>query len=200
MDIKSKSNLKRKFANFFGAVGYLVCSLQWLWVVVLYFSWIKLLVVFISPNGDNHVTKAVTPVATQPNIALAIVSGIIVVAMLALTLYFIYKIPATIIKTSKKTVQEAARTVAPVVLKVQHKKDTKKNLIQLTPKITVILKMVLTLIPLILTFFSQFIEKQMISYQIATLVGFWLAGACVLSFTFQYLLAKLLVVKSFEIW
>jgi len=200
VDVLIKLNLKKNLTNFFGALGYLFCSLQWLWVIILYFSLIKALIVIVSPNGDNHVIRVVSHATTEPNIALAIVSGIIVVAMLALTLYFIYKIPATIIKTSKRTVQEAAKTVAPTVLKFQHKKDTKKNLITLTPKLIVVLKLALIILPLILTFFSQFIEKQMISYLIATFVSFWLAGACILFFVIQYTVANLLSVKSQEIW
>lgn len=199
MDRLEKTNIGGKFANFFGALGYLSCSLQWLWIVVLYFSWIKTLVVIVSP-ANNQVVKTPAPVVFEPNIAVIMVAGIIFVVMIMLTIYFLYKIPATIIRTGKKTVQRAANSVAPIILQAQHKKETKKNLIKLTPKITIILKLIIIITPLVLTFTSYLIEKQMIEYSIALFVGIWLACTSIVFFGIQYTIASLLSVKSQNLW
>ena len=180
-------------------MGYLSCSLQWLFSIMLYFSWLKALILFISPNVNNKTTTAITPIVL-PGPVITVVSVIIVTSMVAITLYYIYKIPATIIKTSKKTVQQTAKTVAPLILKVQHKKDTKKNLFRLTPRLVVVLKLTLVIIPLVLALISVFITNQIISYGVVTVLGCWLAGASILFFSAQYLLAHFLSVKAQDVW
>lgn len=199
MDRLEKINFSEKFANFFGALGYLSCSLQWLWIIVLYFSWVKALVVIVSP-ANNQIVKTPAPVVFEPNIALTMLAGVIFVAMIALTIYFIYKIPATIINTGKKSLQRAASGVAPIVLQAQHKKETKKNLIKLTPKITIILKLMIIITPLILTFASYLVEKQMIEYSVALFAGIWLACSSILFFGIQYFIAGFLSVKPKNLW
>ena len=199
MDRLEKINIGGKFANFFGALGYLSCSLQWLWTIVLYFSWLKALVVIVSPT-NNQVVKTPAPVVFEPNIVLTIVAGIIFAAMIALTIYFFYKIPATIIRIGKKSVQRAANSVAPIVLQAQHKKETKRNLIKLTPKITIILKLIIIITPLVLTFTSYLIEKQMIEYSVALFAGIWLACSGIVFFVVQYIIASLLSVKRQNLW
>ena len=123
MDIKTKLKFKKKLANFFGGVGYFFCLLQWFWVVILYFSIIEKVALFFSTNNEKTVTKTIPAVEIGPNLSFTIIAVTITVFMILLTLYVIYKIPSTIVKTGKKIVHGTAETVTPMVLRYQHKKD-----------------------------------------------------------------------------
>lgn len=203
MNIKEKMNFKRSIANFFGAFGYLSCILQWLWAVMLYFSLIESAVLFFSsPASDSQIIKpipatanVITTINSGPNIFSIIIAAIVIAIMVALTLYIFIKMPSIIIKTSKKVVQETADNVAPLVLRIQHKKDTKGNKIKLTPILVIIMKIILVTIPTILAIMSRFIENQMIDSYISTCVGLFLAGSSLLFFGAQYLVGKFFAIK-----
>lgn len=90
--------------------------------------------------------------------------------------------------------------MAPIVIKVQHKKDTKKLHARLTSKLILAIKLLLVVIPIALTAASGLLEKQSIDYPIAIVVGCGLAGFSVAFFAFQYVLAGLLRVKMPGLW
>jgi hypothetical protein len=198
---KNKNNIKTKFSNAFGVLGYLFCFLQWLWIVLLYFELIMNLALFVSPNQpqDTPVVSIAPPIATEvspfADVFMIVLSIIVVVIMLVLTVYFLFKIPTTIVKTSKKIIFEAAEKAVPLVLQAQHKKETKKNRIKLTPRLVLIFKAILTMAPLVLTFLSQFVENKSISFDIAMIVGIWLAAICVVNFILQYVCGRLLKLR-----
>jgi len=197
----TKVNLKKTVANFFGALGYLSCSLQWLWAVLLYASLIKMLALFFTPVADNSIVAPVSaPTSSNPNIFLIIFSAIVVITMILLTIYIFIKIPMTIIKSSKKVVHEAADNVAPILLKVQHKKDTKKNKIKLAPLLVVFLKVILITTPIVLSFMSQFIQEQTIEFYVAMYASIWLAGFSFAFFIFQYSIGGLFSIKRQDLW
>jgi hypothetical protein len=104
-----------------------------------------------------------------------------------------------IIKTSKKIVHGVAGNVTPLLLKIQHKKDTKKYHIKLTARLILVIKAMVIVIPIILTFTSQFIEKQSIDFFIAMYVSLWLACFSLIFFVIQYSLANILSVKRQEL-
>ncbi|MDP3443904.1 MAG: hypothetical protein Q8T08_13685, partial [Ignavibacteria bacterium] len=132
MNKKNKNNIKTKISNAFGVLGYLFCFLQWLWVILLYFGLIMNLALFISPNNPQDTSVAViapgaaTEIDPFVSIIITVISIVILIVMLALTAYLLFKIPSTIVKTSKKIVFEAAEKAVPLVLQAQHKKETKK--------------------------------------------------------------------------
>jgi hypothetical protein len=197
--MEAKTNFKKNFVNIFGAFGYFFSSMQWIWAVMLNFSLIKLLVLFISPNIDNTVTKPSSVVDLGSSPLFMIIAGTITIAMIVLTVYVLVKMPSIVVKTSKKVVRETADNVAPIVLRAQHKKDTKKNLIKLTPRIILLLKILLIIIPFLLTFTVQSMENQMIDYLTAAYVSLWLACISGAFFAFQYTLAKLFVINRQDI-
>jgi len=120
--------------------------------------------------------------------------------MALITMYIIVKIPSTIVKTTKKALHNTAENVTPLVLRIQHKKDTKKNHINLTPRLVLILKIILIIAPLILSFTSKFVDKQMFDFYIAMLISLWLACASIVFFAFQYILAVILSTKRQDLW
>jgi hypothetical protein len=200
VDIKTKLKFKKKLANFFGGVGYFFCLLQWFWVVILYFSIIEKVALFFSTNNEKTVTKTIPAVEIGPNLSFTIIAVTITVFMILLTLYVIYKIPSTIVKTGKKIVHGTAETVTPMVLRYQHKKDSKRNHIKLSVRMIIAIKIFLIIAPLILSMMSKYIEKQSFSFAISMYISFWLAVFCALAFIIQYILSSLLAVKRQDLW
>lgn len=201
MNAEAKPNFKKHIANFFGAIGYLVCSLQWLWMIMLYFSLIKALMLLISPSADSPVVKpSPATVDLSSNTPLMIVAAIIVIIMVVLTIYIIVKMPSIIAKTGKKIVHTTANSATPIVLHIQHKKDTTRNHKKLTLRLILAIKIILITVPIILAFTSQFIEKQMIDFSIAIYVSLFLACSSIISFAIQYFLARLLSVSRQDLW
>lgn len=201
MNIKAKTNLKKNIVNFFGAFGYLSCAMQWLWAIALNFILIKALASLISPTPNRPIINKAPVVAnSSPDIFVIVFGIIITVTIVLLTIYILIKIPSTIVKTSKNVVHKTAENITPIVLQVQHKKDSKRNRIKLSFRIILFIKAMLVVIPLIFSFTSQFTEKQMIDFHISIQLGLWLAGFSVIFFAFQYILANLLLVKKQDLW
>jgi len=169
--------------------------------MLLYFSLINSLFLLISANSTKiNIDK--TPAAVGPSVGIPFIafSVIIIVVMLALTIYVIFKVPSTIVKTGKKLVNETAEDIMPLLLKAQHKKDTKKRHLKLTSLLVLIIKIGLLITPLALSLLSRFLEKQMFDYNVVIFISLWLAGFSFISFCLQYLLAKVLAVKRQDIW
>jgi len=195
-----KNNIKKGVVNLFGAIGYLVCSMQWLWAVALNFSLVKSLTLFVSPDANNIVVKPPVANADLGSNPLFMIVGIIfVIIMAAFTIFILVKMPSTIVKAGKKVVHGAAENVTPLVLRAQHKKDTKINHKKLSSSLVIILKIALVIIPLMLSYTSKFAESQIFDFDIAMIVAFWLVGFSGISFIAQYLLAKLFEVKKQDI-
>lgn len=117
-----------------------------------------------------------------------------------LTVYVIIKIPSTIVKTGKKVVNEAADNLTPLILKVQHKKDTKKSRRKLTARLALTIKILIVTIPAILSLLSQFQDKPMVDYNVVMFISLWLAGFSIIAFFIQYLLAKIFAIKRQDLW
>ena len=201
MNIKSKNNLKKTTVNFFGMIGYFFCSLQWFWAVLLYFSLILDVSQFVISNANNQIVDEaidIAPVAASasPSVFTVIITIVIVIIMSALTIYILYKIPSVMAKTSEKVVYKTANQIAPVILQVQHKKYNEKNKLKLTPKIILVMKFALIIIPVVATFASKTLEYQLIGCDTAIFIGLWLAGISLVLFSLQYLVGMLLHVKA----
>lgn len=197
----NKTDFKTKITNLFGAFGYLFCSLQWLWAILLYFSLIDSLFTFVKTNNIDVVIDK-TPAVTNPssNISLIIFSAVIIIVMLVLTACVIVKIPSTIVKTSKKVVNETAESITPLLLKAQHRKDTKKRHLKLSSRLVLAIKITILAVPLVLSLLSRFLNNQMVDYSVAVFVSLWLACFVAVSFCLQYFIARLLKVNRKELW
>ena len=120
--------------------------------------------------------------------------------MLLLTVYIVYKTPITIAKTGEKIVHSTAENIAPIVLHARHKKDTKSNHKIISIRLVIFIKIILIIIPVILSFTSQYIDSKQIDIYIAVYVSLWLACFSILSFAAQYIFAKLLSVKKQDLY
>lgn len=202
----TKTNLKKNIVNFFGALGYLLCSLQWLFVVVVYSNFIKELLVADRTVVEQHVPQP-SPLAvsvhTDSNLALIILIAVIVVGVVALSAYLLIKIPKTIVTTSTKVVHVAAEHAAPVVLRMQHvqeREQTPKRLRRVTSYLIATLKVLFIAAPLILAFCGQFTSNQALNFTMTMYGSIALAGATTLFFILQFVLARILRVPRQDLW
>ncbi len=206
MNKKQKANLKKKIVNFFGAFGYLFCSLQWLFAVLLYSSFIQSLALFLTPENNNEVveppeiTPVISNIGSTPSPIQLIITAVIMVSVISLTIYILIKLPSTIIKTGKKIVHETAEFATPILIKAQNKKETKKFHLKLSSRLVLTMKTTLVFIPIILTYLSQFIEKQVLDYRVAIYVSVSIAVISVILFTLQYIFSYLLKIKKQDLW
>lgn len=199
MKQKEKTDIKKNTVNLVGSVGYLFCFLQWFWVVMLYFSVIQS-IPLAPPETDKQAEQLPSFTLTLPDPVEATIVGIVVVVMIVLTLYILVKIPMSIAKTSNAVVHSAAKAMTPVVIKAQHKKDTKKFRVKITTRLILVIKSLLVIIPMALTAVSGLLERQSIDYSIAIIIGGGLACLSLGGFIIQYTLARLLRVKSSVLW
>jgi len=129
-----------------------------------------------------------------------IILVVVTIIMVALTIYILIKIPSTIVRTSKNIVHKTAEDATPLILRIQHKKDNKSNHLKLTPRLVLFMKIIILIAPVVLSFTSQFIDKQVIDFYIAMYASLWLACVSVIFFVFQYILASLFAIKRQDLW
>ncbi len=149
---------------------------------------------------NKELVSSAPAIDISSSVPMLIISGTIVAIMSVLTIYILIKIPTTLVKASKKVVQNTAKNATPLLLQAQNKKDTKRNRIKLTPVLIIVMKIVLVLIPILLVFASQYLENQTIDFYISIYIGVLLACFSLLLFVFQYLAAAFMLVKKQEIW
>jgi len=201
MDQKTEPRSKKTaVANFFGGLGYLFCFLQWFWVVALYFSVVQSAILFVAPTADSPVERSTAPALEIPSTVSMIILAITIVVMVIVTVYVLVKMPIGIAKASNKAVHQAAKTMTPVIIKAQHKKDSKKFRAKIEAEVMLLIKLVLIVIPVALAAGSGLLEQQSVSYTIALIVGGGLACFSVLQFAIQYGLAGILHIKLKDLW
>ena len=197
----TKNKLKVGLINFIGGTGYLFCMFLWLWVVLLYFSFVEKFINYIAPTEQVVVEQPVVQtVNNQPSAIMNVMGIITIVIVILLTIYLIYKIPTTIAKTSKNAVRATAATIAPVVIRAQHKQQTNKNYLKLTTLLVLVIKTLIIGIPIIFTYFYQFVVKQPVDYKIAIAVSTFFVCVAVLMFFIQYSLALFLKINKKNLW
>jgi len=199
MKQKEKTNIKKSTVNFVGSIGYLFCFLQLFWVVMLYFSVIQS-IPLAPPETDKQIEQFPGFTLTLPDPIEATIVGIVVVVMIVLTLYILVKIPMSIAKTSNAVVHSAAEAMTPVVIKAQHKKDIKKFRVKITTRLILAIKVLLVIVPIVLTAASGLLEQQSIDYSIAMIIGGGLACLSAAIFIVQYMMASILRVKPLDLW
>jgi len=199
VDISKKPDIKQRLTNFFGGLGYICCATQWLWALLLYFSYIRRIMSLVTPVA-NVKSVVIAPVIVQPvNPLMFVVGSIILITMITITIFVIVKIPSIIAKTGQKIVHKSTENVIPIILNMQNKKETKRNKIKLSFGLILIFKILLIIIPVILTYMSQFIKDSTFDFYIAMYVSTFLLMISVILFGIQYLLARLFSVNKQDI-
>ena len=148
----------------------------------------------------NVKSVVIAPVIVQPvNPLMFVVGSIILITMITITIFVIVKIPSIIAKTGQKIVHKSTENVIPIILNMQNKKETKRNKIKLSFGLILIFKILLIIIPVILTYMSQFIKDSTFDFYIAMYVSTFLLMISVILFGIQYLLARLFSVNKQDI-
>ena len=191
MSKKAGWNYKQAITRFFGTLGYFSCSMEWLWAVVLYFNYLQTIFLATSPDEKLIPIIHIAPKPAQTGSLTIVPIVIIVIIMIIVAIYSFIKMPAAMAKTSHKVTQVTAENLAPVIIKAQHKKLTKKARFKMTARLISIIKTLLVLIPIILTIVSRYTAKPPIDSGIAFIIILTLASFSTLFFVIQYVLAKL---------
>ena len=199
MKDRSKSNIKTKIVNFFGGCGYLGNIVQWLFSILLFFEPIKDFVIFITPEVQTD-NKVVLDAGSLPEPFLLITGLVITAIVVILCVLVIIKLPHETAKNSTAVVHGVAKNTAPILLKLQHKKNTTKNKLKLTSEIVFYIKMALIIAPVFLAYASRFLSYQNILPEIALIVSLFLAIVSMSMFGISYLLAYLCKITPADVW
>jgi len=202
MGKKSKTNFKKGFANFFGAIGYFFVALQWAWSAMLYSGLLVSFAQYIKPNVTQQSAPVIHVVATGQTTSsfLTIFVAIVVIIVFILTIYVFVKMPSTTANVTKKIVHQTAEYTTPLVLSVQHQTDTKVNHSKIKQKLIIVMKVAMVIIPLILAACSVYLETQKIDYYVAVFASLWLASFSVVLFGIQYLIARFFSLRLRDLW
>jgi len=166
---------------------------------LLYFTVIKSTVLLVSPSIEKPVVQQPVHHVTLPGPLEISLFIIVIVLMIAITIYAFIKIPTTLIKASDKAIHKTAQITTPTVMKTLHQKNTSKNRLVFSTRLILVAKLLLILIPVIAAAISDTIIKQSLDHAVAMAVAYTLAGISVLFFILQYSLAYLLRVNSSQL-
>ncbi|MDB5167590.1 MAG: hypothetical protein JWN26_735 [Candidatus Saccharibacteria bacterium] len=198
MPVKSKT--KRNITNFFGGVGYFFCSLQWLLTIIIYSSFIKTTLTSFTPVDMKPAKPIPVVIDLATNTPLMIIGVIFTLAVVALAIYVFVKIPSTVAKTSKTIVHEVTEASVPVVMRIQHLPETKQNRKKIVFKMTIAIKILIIIAPLVISFCSQFTVNQTLDFSVSIYLSILLAILTSLFFILQYVMARLFSVSKEELW
>lgn len=196
---KDGSRWRARFANTFGALGYVVAVFQWVLALALFVPLLEQ-ADFLWPQQPPVVEVPVAPIPTEPSILTFIGVAVLVIIMLALTVYIMVKLPSAIARTSRKVVHKGSDTVSSALLRVTKKPDTKKARERLAPRVIVFLKLAAVCLPVGLALASRYIPGQTADEAMVLFMASLLSNIAILLFMIQYFSAKVLTVKPADIW
>ncbi len=203
MSKNSANKFKKHIVALFGALAYLMCSLQWLFAVAIYANPIKDLLSSNTPVKEPVIQAPTVPVEVTGSVPLTVLAAIVTVGIIALSIYVFIRIPKTIATTGRKVVHEVAEQTVPIVLRVQHvqkSEQSPKKVRSIKYRLVVVVKALLIVIPVILVLCSQFMDKQALDFTVAMYVSLAFAGLTILLFIVQFALARILRVPRNNVW
>ena len=173
---------------------------------VIYQTVVIAFVTSIAPAATNQPTTPpplvnpdVSLGASEPNLFMAILSAVIVLAVIALSAYIFIKAPSFVAKSNKKVVQSAANVSTTIALRVQQKPDTPKRRKKLTSALVISIKCLVVVVPLVLSLMAGAWSDGTLDPGVAMALGAGLAACSALLFGMQYGLAALFHVKRQDI-
>ncbi|TAL15028.1 hypothetical protein EPN95_00780 [Patescibacteria group bacterium] len=174
--------------------------MQWLLAVVIYSSFIKSTLTSFTPVVQKSVQTRPVPINLATNVPVMVVVLLFAVSVIILAVYVFMKIPSAVAKTSKKIVHEVAESSVPIVLHAQHLPQTKQNERKVIFRMTVLIKVLIILLPIIAAYCSQFIASQVLQFSVSMYLSLLLAACTTVFFLLQYVVARLLSVVKQELW
>lgn len=191
-----------KIVQLVGGFGYFSVALQWLFIALLYFqAFYGILPPIAQPPTPLPPPPTIPAVpASEGPSPLIIGFGIFVtIIMIGVSIYAFIKMPKELVKAGRRTTQAVAHKATPVILKAQGRKDTVKNRRRLTPRLIIIMKVLLVLIPVAAAWGSRFISDPALESTLTMVIAYWLATWSLGLFGLQYLVALILKVKVTDV-
>ena len=198
MNTKLKKTIKKQIVNFFNALGYFICMMQWLWALLMYSSLLVLIETAPVVNKSPITPNPISPQSPITRSLMIVILAFFTATVVVVAVIVVIKLPSKIAKAGKNVVSHTAKNTAPLIIKIQRKKDTKKLRAKLTKKTIIALKLIAILAPVFGVFASYLFTEPEIEQNASMIVAIGLAMASLLAFSTQYVLAKILKIKTTE--
>lgn len=181
-------------ANTFGGLGYLFCLLLWGWTGILYLPMLF---------ENEHLEKLLIPSASEPvppptiqaeaSPLMMIFAVAVTIIVLIVTVIVLLRAPVSIAKTGKSVTTKAAGSALPLITKGKVVTQAKQK--KLTASLIKLTKLLLVIIPVILASLGYFADIEL-PFEAAMLASSLLAIIAMLSFSIQYIAARLMNIDS----
>lgn len=193
---KPKRRTAMVIANTFGTLGYLSVLLQWTWVLLLIcYPFLTADHSFLLPDAPTHPLPS-----TDSTVASSPVAAIIAIAatafVLVITVIVVAKLPKQIGKSGAKLTHQTADTLIPIVTK--HKPLPKKKQRILSYRLTLMLKVALTIVPVLGLFWVQ--SPYPLTTPIVWTIGLFCASWSVIYFVAQQAVGLFTKIDTRALW
>lgn len=198
---QQKANRRRKFVNAVGAFAYINVAIQWVMAVAIFIPLIS-----ESPLLNPEPAAPKTPVdpaavgPSEPTIFTFIGVTLVLLIALSLTAYALAKMPISLARTGRKVVQKSSMTLTTAVIKASGKRDSKKLRDAMTPKLVLLMKATILLLPIAIAFLSRYTPEPLMNEYLSLYLAVLLANWSFMLFVIQYGFAYTLGVKRTDIW
>lgn len=192
--MKPQKSRKIIALNLLGSAGYIVCLLQWSWMLVILLPSILQSSMFEQWLGPSQAAPS-TPAPVYASGGevpgyVALIGLIVGIVFLLWALYvMLAKFPRTVARSGEKVTHTVVETVTPVI--IEHIQLPKKQQREVPEIIMLCLKLLLIFAPLCLLLFAQGITIAM-SFELIMLIGIVLFAWSFVFFALQYGVSKLL--------
>lgn len=191
---KPKPRSKHIAVTIFGTLFYIVSAFGWLWAILPYIPDIAKLSRSLQPEAQpvEHVVTA-----GPPSLLLIIIAISVTIAILAMTVYVLIKLPSTIRRSGEKLTHSTSSHIVPIL--THHTALSPKKRRQLTAKVTFYVKLLLCTLPVAVSACSILVPTGL-SYELTMLVATFFAVIALVLLGTQLLLAKWLRVPLDIVW
>ncbi|MDN5835708.1 MAG: hypothetical protein L0H36_03670 [bacterium] len=169
------------------AIAYIVCVLQWFWLLTLYLPLIReyeLMEFFI--NNSEQPRDIIQTSPTEPSILMIVLAAVITIAIIGLTIYALVKTPGAIRNTGQKITHTAAKKY--VVPAITHKKRLpQKKLHLMTLKVEFLIKLGFVIVPFAASLLA-YLSPLPFEYRVVAVSSAALAATSFIFFTLEFVL------------
>lgn len=196
----SQKNISRRIANFFGAAGYFMVTIQWLWLIATLIAPLlsndAIKNFFLPTPSQNQIALPTIDISLPPFVETAIVVLSIIFAVVVI-IYAIYMVPRTISQTGHTTVKKAASFAVKQTAQQQKIKPRQRQL--LTTRYIWLLKLIAVSIPLVLLVVPTSSEVGL-THDLVIISAVFLAAVSTTCFTLQLLIAYITKLPYKNLW
>lgn len=191
--MKTASRWPQSIVATLGALGYVSCTLQWLWLGILF------LPSLLDSQKDLLLPSAAEPLPAATfdfggsSLLMTGVGIAVTLIVLVISVVILARLPLSIAKTGNKATRGAAEVVLPIVS--HHKKLPAKKRRQLAVWIAKVVKLALVIAPVKLLAIT-FLFEAPLPQDLIFMIGSILAISSIIWFSLEYLVAGWLKVPA----